>query len=90
MSRFCWQRNPASLLVRGGRVHPAFNVRSESRLRRNGVGVASPETVIFAVSEDPVNFYEFATLFRDELHCPDALYLDGVISSLHATATRAG
>ena len=74
------------LLVRGGQIHPAFNARSESRVRRNGVGISSPQDVVFAISEDPVNFYEFATLFRDLLHCPDALYLDGAISSLHATA----
>ena len=74
------------LLVRGGQVHPAFDAGSKSRLLRNGVGVASPQTVVFVISEDPVNFYEFATLFRDRLHCPDALYLDGTISSLHASA----
>ena len=34
------------------------------------------------LAEDAVNFHEFATLFRDGLHCPDALYLDGGISSL--------
>jgi uncharacterized protein YigE (DUF2233 family) len=39
---------------------------------------------VFAISEVPVNLYEFATLFRDVLHCPDALYLDGLISSLHS------
>ncbi len=74
------------LLVRGGQIHPAFNAGSGSRLLRNGVGVASPMSVVFAISENPVNFYEFATLFRDQLHCPDALYLDGVVSSLHAAA----
>ena len=76
------------LLVRGGQIHPAFNARSESRVRRNGVGISSPQDVVFAISEDPVNFYEFATLFRDLLHCPDALYLDGAVSSLHATALK--
>ena len=35
-------------------------------------------------SEAPVNFHEFATMFRDVLRCPDALFLDGTISSLHA------
>ncbi|PPD02978.1 MAG: hypothetical protein CTY30_13040, partial [Methylocystis sp.] len=25
----------------------------------------------------PVTFHEFALLFRDRLHCPDALFLDG-------------
>jgi uncharacterized protein YigE (DUF2233 family) len=41
---------------------------------------------LFATSEEPVNFYEFATLFRDILHCPDALFFDGTVSSIHATA----
>lgn len=76
------------LLVRGGKLHPAFNAHSESRLFRNGVGVPSPDTAIFAISEAPVNFYEFATLFRDTLHCPDALFLDGTISSLFSTKLK--
>jgi len=36
------------------------------------------------MSEVPVNFYEFATFFRDQLHCPDVLFLDGTISSIYA------
>jgi len=72
------------LLLHASKIHPAFNRNSTSRLYRNGVGVASPHIVIFAISEEPVNFYEFATLFRDILHCPNALFLDGTISSLYA------
>ena len=73
------------LLVRSGKIHPAFNVNSKSRLFRNGVGVASPDVAIFAISEVPVTLYEFATLFRDTLHCPDALFLDGDICSLYSS-----
>lgn len=76
------------LLVRGGKLHPAFNATSASRLFRNGVGVPSPEVALFVISEAPVNFYEFATLFRDKLHCQDALFLDGTISSLHSTELK--
>jgi uncharacterized protein YigE (DUF2233 family) len=36
------------------------------------------------ISESPVTFYEFAGYFRDHLHCGEALYLDGSISSLYA------
>jgi uncharacterized protein YigE (DUF2233 family) len=72
------------LLLRAGKMHPAFRVNSENRLFRNGVGVPSPDVAIFAISEAPVNFEEFARLFRDTLRCPDALFLDGTISSLHA------
>jgi uncharacterized protein YigE (DUF2233 family) len=79
--RLATQSGP--LLVRNGVLHPAINAASTSRLQRNGVGV-SGETVIFVISEQPVNFHEMATFFRDELHCPDALYLDGVVSSLYS------
>ena len=72
------------LLLRAGRMHPAFREGSENRLFRNGVGVPSPDVAIFAISNAPVNFHEFATMFRDVLHCPDALFLDGTICSLHA------
>jgi uncharacterized protein YigE (DUF2233 family) len=75
------------LLVRNGTLHPAINAASPSRLLRNGVGI-SGDTVMFVISEQPVNFYEIATYFRDELHCPDALYLDGVVSSLYSTDLR--
>jgi uncharacterized protein YigE (DUF2233 family) len=73
------------LLVHNGKIHPKFLANSTSRLIRNGVGVPSPDTAIFAISEDPLNFYEFATLFRDKLHCPNALYFDGTVSSLYST-----
>jgi uncharacterized protein YigE (DUF2233 family) len=76
------------LLLRGGRIHPAFHANSTSRLIRNGVGVSAPDTAVFVISEAPVTFYELATLFRDKLHCPDALFLDGTISSLYAPALK--
>jgi uncharacterized protein YigE (DUF2233 family) len=79
--RLATQSGP--LLVRNGVLHPAVNAASTSRLPRNGVGL-SGDAIIFVISEQPVNFYELATYFRDELHCPDALYLDGVVSSLYS------
>jgi uncharacterized protein YigE (DUF2233 family) len=72
------------LLVHHGLLHPAFIKDSTSRLFRNGVGVPSPDVALFVISEAAVNFYEFATLFRDRLKCPAALFLDGTISSLYA------
>ena len=79
--RLATQSGP--LLVRNGVLHPSINAASTSRLVRNGVGV-SGNTIMFVISEQPVNFYELATYFRDELHCRDALYLDGVVSSLYS------
>ncbi|MEY4484526.1 MAG: hypothetical protein RL693_1978 [Verrucomicrobiota bacterium] len=73
------------MLMRKGVIHPAFNQSGTSRLYRNGVGVPSPDIAIFAISEEPVNFYEFTTMFRDLLQCPDALFFDGTVSSLFST-----
>lgn len=78
---FATQSGP--LLLEGGRVHPDLNPDGTSRLIRNGVGIVTAHEVVFAISEDPVNFYEFALLFRDQLKCVDALYLDGNVSSLY-------
>jgi len=79
--RLATQSGP--LLVRRGVIHPAFRASSSSRLIRNGVGVTG-NYAVFVISEKPVTFYELASYFRDELNCPDALYLDGVVSSLHS------
>jgi uncharacterized protein YigE (DUF2233 family) len=72
------------MLVIDGVLHPKIEASGTSAKIRNGVGVKDGHIVIFAISEDPVTFYEFATLFRDRLGCPDALYLDGSVSSLYA------
>lgn len=74
------------LLVDAGIIHPAFNPHSTSRLLRNGVGVDENGKVVFAISDGPVSLYEFAVFFRDTLHCANALYLDGSVSSLYAPA----
>ncbi len=68
------------LLLRHGKVHPSFNPGSSSRYVRNGVGVNTAGAVVFAISREPVCLYDFASLFRDDLQCDDALYLDGAIS----------
>lgn len=72
------------MLVRGGQFHPAFRRDSPNFKIRNGVGVTAEGLVWLVISEDPVTFYGMATLFRDELQCPDALFLDGGVSQLHA------
>ncbi len=72
------------LLLQDGEVHPRFLPDSNSRLVRNGVGIVSPQRAVFVISDSSVNFYEFALFFRDYLHCRDALYLDGNISSLYS------
>ncbi|MBW0002184.1 MAG: phosphodiester glycosidase family protein [Hyphomicrobiales bacterium] len=72
------------MLVIDGRIHPGFSQDSASRKLRNGVGVRDGRIVLFAISDSPVTFMEFAHLFKDALGCRDALFLDGSVSSLYA------
>jgi uncharacterized protein YigE (DUF2233 family) len=81
-ARFATQSGP--MLVLDGRIHPKISPTGASAKIRNGVGVRDGSTVSFAISEAPVTFYAFARLFRDGLNCPNALFLDGTISSLYA------
>ncbi|SFO78325.1 Uncharacterized protein YigE, DUF2233 family [Mesorhizobium sp. NFR06] len=74
------------MLVIDGKLHPKFQADSASRKIRDGVGVRADGVAVFAISDDVVTFHEFARLFRDELGCPNALFLDGSISSLYAPA----
>lgn len=80
--RFATQSGP--MLVIGGALHPRFLPGGTSRNIRNGAGVAPDGTLWLAISDAPVNFHDFARLFRDRLGTPDALYLDGRVSRLFA------
>ena len=81
--RFASQSGP--MLVIEGQLHPKFLRGSASKFIRNGVGVsADGATAVFAISNEPVNFHDFAKLFRDGLGLPNALYFDGKISRLYA------
>jgi uncharacterized protein YigE (DUF2233 family) len=74
------------MLVHEGEITTSevMNPNSTWRKIRNGICAPSPETVVFVISDIPVTFYDFARFFRDSLHCREALYLDGSISSLYA------
>ncbi len=74
------------MLVHNGEITTSAVMSANSSWRkiRNGVCAPSPDAVVFVISESPVTFYEFASFFRDALHCREALYLDGTVSSLYA------
>ena len=81
--RFATQSGP--MLVIDGGLHPRFRENSSSFNIRNGVGVSvDGRTMMLAISDEPVNFHHFARFFRDVLGMPNALYLDGRVSRLHA------
>ncbi|QWC58097.1 hypothetical protein F7D01_14385 [Erythrobacter sp. 3-20A1M] len=70
------------MLVIAGKLHPEFSEDGPSRNIRNGVGVDAQGRAHFAISEGPISFGSFARYFRDVAKTPDALYLDGNVSSL--------
>ncbi len=71
------------LLVVGGELHPDLKPDSKSLYVRNGIGVKSPGEVYVVISEGEVNLYDFAAVFKEQLHCRDALYLDGCVSQTY-------
>jgi len=79
-----WATQSGPMLVIDGQLHPAIQPDGPSRLIRNAVGVDADGSAYFVISQAPVSFGKLARLFRDELHCPNALFLDGTVSSLWA------
>jgi uncharacterized protein YigE (DUF2233 family) len=80
--RLATQSGP--LLLDHGRIHPGFSETSRSLRLRSGVGIDRGGHIRLALSRQAVSFHAMATLFRDVLGCPDALYLDGEISAMTA------
>jgi uncharacterized protein YigE (DUF2233 family) len=79
-----WAVQSGPLLLRRGKVHPAFREGSPNRLHRNGAGVRADGRVVLAMSDGLSakwpNLHGFAMFFR-EMGCEDALFLDGDISA---------
>lgn len=71
------------MLVYNGKINEHFTKGSLNLNIRSGVGVDVNGKVVFAISNGFVNFYDFAELFKNELGCPNALFLDGAISRMY-------
>jgi uncharacterized protein YigE (DUF2233 family) len=78
-----WATQSGPLVVHQGEIHPDLIEGSTNLMIRSGVGVRPDGTVVFALSREPVNFYDFALFFLARMKCPNALYLDGHISAFH-------
>lgn len=70
------------MLVIAGKLHPRIDRDGPSQKLRNAVGVDRQGRAHFVISEAPISFGKLARYFRDELHTPNALFLDGSVSSL--------
>ncbi len=75
--KYATQSGP--MLVIDGKIHPTFKEGSSNLNIRNGVGILPNGKVLFAMSKNVINFYDFAKYFKDQ-GCKNALYLDGFVS----------
>lgn len=77
------------MLLIGGKLHPRISPAGTSLKFRNAVGVDREGQAHFVLSEDPVSFGAMAAFMRDRAGTPDALFLDGTVSSLwHPSSGR--
>lgn len=72
------------MLVIDGALHHKFREQSTNTYIRSGVGIIDDTHIVFAISQEPVNFWTFGMLFKEYLGCDNALYLDGAISKMYA------
>ena len=70
------------MLVIDGKIHHKFMPNSKNVHIRNGVGILPNGDLLFAISSHKVNFYNFATFFKQH-GCKNALYLDGFVSRIY-------
>jgi uncharacterized protein YigE (DUF2233 family) len=79
--KFATQSGP--MLVSDGVIHPAFTPNSKNIHIRNAVGINKKGEICFVLSEERICFHDMATLFKEQLNCENALYLDGFVSKLY-------
>lgn len=78
--RVLYATQSGPMVVIEGKINPKFNESSSNLNIRSGVGIDAQGRVIFLISNQEVNFFTFASVFKDVFLCPNALYLDGAIS----------
>ncbi|PEQ13409.1 hypothetical protein B2G71_08250 [Novosphingobium sp. PC22D] len=70
------------MLVIAGKLHPRIDEDGTSLKLRNAVGVDRQGRAHFVISDAPISFGKLARYYRDVLKTPNALFLDGSVSSL--------
>lgn len=71
------------MLLTNGQINPNFQPGSTNRTLRSGVGQLDENRAVFVISNNPVNFYDFAAFLKEYFGCSNALYLDGGISEMY-------
>lgn len=74
------------ILILNGKItnSAVMSPSSKSTNIRNAVCVTDVKRPKFVISEDVVTFYDLASFLLNDLHCKNALYLDGGVSSIYA------
>ncbi|WP_025665145.1 phosphodiester glycosidase family protein [Aquimarina megaterium] len=78
--KYATQSGP--MLLIDGKIHAKFRKGSSNLHIRNGVGILPNGNLLFAISKEKTNFYDFASYFKQN-GCKNALYLDGFVSRVY-------
>jgi uncharacterized protein YigE (DUF2233 family) len=78
--KFATQSGP--MLFVNGNIHATFTPNSKNLNIRNGEGILPKGNILFAISKQEINFYDFANYFK-QMGCKNALYLDGFVSRMY-------
>ena len=92
-----WQDNPHTIaatqsgpqLASSGKINQGLQPQSKWSFRRTSIGIdqSNRRLVRLVVSRDPVTLFELATFMVKELHCSEALHLDGDLSAFYVPAS---
>ena len=76
-------------LASAGKINASFPVQSESSYLRTAIGIDEKNRglVYVVVSRETVTLYELATFMVSNLHCTEALHLDGDLSAFFLPST---
>jgi len=76
-------------IASAGKINSSLPVQSKSSYLRTAIGVdeKNRSLVYVVVSREPVTLYELATFMVSNLHCSEALHLDGDLSAFYLPST---
>jgi uncharacterized protein YigE (DUF2233 family) len=92
-----WHDNPHTIaatqsgpqLASSGKINQSFQPQSKWSFRRTSIGIdqSNRRLVRLVVSREPITLFELATFMVKELHCSEALHLDGDLSAFYVPAS---
>ncbi len=74
------------MLLINGKYHPDFKQGSPNKRVRCGVGVFTDKgqkSILFVISNNDVNFYDFASFFKEKYKCDNALCLESAGANMN-------